>query len=239
MKRKVLIIFITLIICGIGFVIYSNKKIEGVWINHYNTSVSTDYFSPGRDVLKIKNQTFHSYNHQANGGLIKEKYFLIGKSLRLWPKDSTDYTLPKVFVNRDSLFFEFYNEHRRIYKKIPDSLKNNSYFKLDFTNKAFRLESEKGIDTNYFDSKLTYYRRKDHPHIDWYTGGWETVSIDNYDFLLLADATPVIIKENNGNVLLYVLDEKNKLLKIKLVEIQLDSTDLKSLARHKKYYVDR
>lgn len=194
---------------------------------------------PGRDVLVIENQEFQSFNHSANGGLIKEKYFLIGKSLKLWPKDSMDFSIPKAAINKDSLTFTFYGEQQRIYKKVPDSLKNNKDFHFDFANKAFRLESKRGIDTTYFDSELTYDRRFDHPYRNWYTGGWKTVEIDDFDFLLFASATPVIIKENNDDILLYVLVDKNDLLQIKLIEIQLDKADSLSLEHHKKYYVDR
>ncbi len=239
MKKKVLITFGILIICGIGYFINTNKRIEGIWINHYDKSPSRDYNFPGGDVLLIENQEFQSFNHNANGGLIEKKYFLAGKSLKLWPKDSMDFSIPKVNFNKDSLTFTFYGEQQRIYKKVPDSLKNDKDFNFDFSNKAFRLESNKRIDTTYFDSELTYDRRNDHPYRKWHTGGWKTVEIDDFDFLLLASATPVIIKEKNDNVLLYVLADKNDLMEVKLVEIKLDSTDLLSIERYKKYYTER
>ncbi|KPM30488.1 Hypothetical protein I595_3309 [Croceitalea dokdonensis DOKDO 023] len=150
-----------------------------------------------------------------------------------------DFSIPKVNINKDSLTFTFFSEQQRIYKKVPDSLKNDKDFNFDFSNKAFRMESKKGIDTTYFDPELTYDRRNDHPYRNWYTRGWQTVEIDNFDFLLFASATPVIIKEKNDNVLLYVLADKNDLLEVKLVEIKLDSTDLISIERYKKYYTER
>lgn len=180
-----------------------------------------------------------SYSHDANGGLIKQKYFLSGNSLRLWPKDSLNYSIPKAYINKDSLTFTFYGDQQRIYKKVPDSLKNSKDFNFDFANKVFRLESKRGIDTTYFDPELTYNKRYDHPYRNWYTGGWKTVEIDNFDFLLFASATPVIIKEKDDNVLLYVLANKNDFLEVRLQEITLESIDLKSIERYKKYYVDR
>ncbi|MDC6367809.1 MULTISPECIES: hypothetical protein [Flavobacteriaceae] len=150
-----------------------------------------------------------------------------------------DFSIPKATINKDSLTFTFYGEQQRIYKKVPDSLKNNKDFYFDFANKAFRLESKRGIDTTYFDTELTYDKRIDHPYRNWYTGGWKTLEIDDFDFLLFASATPVIIKEKNDDILLYVLADKNDLLEVKLIEIQLDKADLSSLEHYKKYYVDR
>jgi hypothetical protein len=238
LKKKILIIFGVLIIYGIVYFFYTNKRIEGIWINHYNISTTEEYSFPGRDILRIKNLKFHSFNYATNGGLIEQKYFLFGKSLRLWPTDSKDFSIPKISKNKDSLTLTFYGEQQRIYKKISDTLKNDKDFKFDFTNKAFRLESKSGVDTIHFDSELTYNRRNDHPYRNWHTGGWKTVEIDDFDFLLFASATPVIIKEKNDDILLYVLADKNDLLEVKLVEIQLDTVDSLSLEHYKKYYVD-
>lgn len=239
MKKKILITFGILVVCGIGYFTYTNKRIEGIWINHYDISPAIDYNYPGRDVLLIENQEFQSFNHNANGGLIEKKYFLAGKSLRLWPKDSMDFSIPKAIINDDSLIFTFNGDQQRIYKKVPDSLKNSKDFNFDFANKAFQLESERRIDTTYFDADLTYDRRKDHPYRKWYTGGWKTIEIDYFDFLIFANGTPVIINEKNDEVLLYVLGEKKNLIEVKLDEIELDSIDLISIEHYKKYYVDR
>ncbi len=231
MKRKILIALTTLVLCGISFLYYSNKKIEGTWISNYyvHNSTGNNWYS-GTPVLEIKNQTFNSYYFDSKGVPYKQDYFSFGKSLSLKPRPIEDNSKLRIEkYDKDSLIFGGFSSNE-IFKKVPDSLKNSPNFSLNLQNKAFILKSnEKKADTIYFTDKYLMSRLKNNPNQNWTSGGWEKLEIDGFDFLLTADWTTFIVKEKSNKIFFYAFENakgKNQLAKLELKEIEIDLTDI-------------
>ncbi|MEP5637516.1 MAG: hypothetical protein ABJL43_18160 [Maribacter dokdonensis] len=236
MKRKILTIISILFLIGFAFLYYSNKKIKGIWIHHYDRNVKDGQYSYwGRTIMKVDNQYFNNYSTNANGGIRSNRYFYFGKALGLWPRDF-DYTtkLSIERYNKDSIIFGGL-ESNQIFKKVPEFLKNKGKLKFNFVNKTFEIRRENIRDTITFDEKSILRKRFDHPYEKWYSNDLLFSELDGFNFMQTSFITYIIKQEING-INLYMFTNKNDLIKLDFKEIRLDSVDSNSLQIYKKNY---
>ena len=158
MKRKILLTFTFIILGGILFFYYLNKRIEGVWISHYRTNVNGEYYYDGENLTEIKNQKFYYHSLAYNGVIPEKKYYDSGIRLiyqnTAWEKVSS--------INKDSLVITSGYDDDKIFKtilkRVPDSLKNNSNWHEKLLGKTFRvhLPMYNWTDTIFFDDQFIW-----------------------------------------------------------------------------------
>ena len=241
MKKKILVLFILIILSGISFFYYSNKKIEGLWIRHYAIDLThNNYRFSGQPLLEIKNRKLNYYTLGSNGIPRTATYFSYGKILRVLYDDEYPQTMTIKQFNKDSIVFggsqESFND---VYKKIPDSLKNNSNWKQKLLGKAFEFRSLRydQTDTIYFDDRYVMSINPRHPYRKWDSQGWELMKINGFDIMLTGNWTTFILKEKNKSICFYGFDNKNQLSGVELNQIEIDLTRVKKqLERLKQQY---
>ena len=240
MKRKILLTFTILILGGILFFYFLNKRIEGVWINHYSMDLDGENtYYDGETLTEIKNQKFYYHSSLYNGVTPEKKYFNSGIRLifrnTAWEKISS--------INKDSLvIIRGYDDDRifkTIMKRVPDSLKNNSSLTEKLQGNFYRihLPALNRTDTIFFDNQLIW-RKNGHRTKQWHdTQSWDLAKIDGFDILFLGNWPTLILKKDKNQIKLYGFD-KAKFIKSELNKIEMDSSEVKKFIELKKNYME-
>lgn len=218
---------------------YSNKKIEGIWIHHYDRNVQDgEYSYRGRAIMEVNNQNFNYYSLNANGGNRTNRYFYFGKALGLWPRDF-DYNTKLTILNynKDSIVFGGL-ENNQVFKKVPEFLKNNGIGKFDFASKTFAIGQKNTRDTITFYEENILTKRFDHPYLKWNSREIKFSEINGFYFMQTSFIT-FMIKEEIDKIDIYIFSNKNDFIKLDFDEVQLDSSDFNSLQFYKKHYLGK
>lgn len=226
----------SVVIIMICFFYYLNKRIEGTWISHYSTDLDgTNFRYDGETLTRIKNQKFFSYYYGGKGIPIETNYFDLGKNLKLWPlgiENNSSYEVSE--INKDSLIlieYGFDKKTKSIMKKIPDSLKNNTDWNKKLLGKAFeiRIRGDDYTDTIYFDNRFLMSKNQIHPYRKWDSQGWELDKINGFDIMFTGNWTTFILKEDEGKIKFYGFNNKKKLSKTELTEININLLKVKRI----------
>lgn len=229
-----------LLVLGFCLIFYVNKRIEGVWIRHYWTDLKDqDFRYDGEVLLSIHNQEFNTYGFSRTP--LKMNYFDFGKTLKTWPssiENSSSFTINS--VNKDSLVIQQYDSDKNykiIYKKISDSLKNNSDWNRKLIGKAFEFRLPEYTDTIYFDDRFIMSKNQLSPNRDWDSQGWDLLKVKGYDIMFTGNWTTFVLKENNRTIKFYGFDNKRRLSQAELTEIDIDLSKVKRIVeRIKRQY---
>jgi hypothetical protein len=236
MKRTILLIFTFIILGGVLLFYYLNKRIEGVWISHYSKDLNGEKtYCNGKDLIEIKNQKFFYHSHNYNGVTPQKIYFESGLRIiyrnRAWEKISS--------VNKDSLVIISGYDDDKIFnttmKRVPDSLQNDSDWNKKLLGKTFKfhIQEYNYTDTIFFDDN--YVRSKNRNLVkEWdVTQSWKLAKIDGFDILFGSNWPTFILKEEENVIKFYGFDRK-KFFTTELIEIIMDSSDVKKLIEIKK-----
>jgi len=228
MKRKIVLALIFLLLFCLVYLIISSRKIEGVWLNTNYISSASGNILPGKSILKLKNHKSNSYSHYNNPSG-NGYFFYFKNSIWTWPKFYEIYAIKKAsLVYQDSLILELQKGEKNIFKKVHDSLQNNSDYGFSFKNKAFEFRTENTSGKLYFNQEL-FFIKSNSSSLEWHIDGWEAFKVDNFNFIVFANSSPLIVKKNNSVPLLYQFNNGNSLGEIKLKETSLDSTEFRNI----------
>ena len=224
--KKILIFSLIFIVLLVAYVCYSTNKINGVWIEVYkltNPNSKSD-FTVGKDkmliwsslsVLDIKNCKTKRYDASLEGKEpFEKKHFFINNRFfpSLWNETEKEFVKK---LTKDSLVLSNNHNHLMIYKKIPDSLKNNS--KINLINKHYQIIAQNSIDTVFFEGS---YLKIKNPNEKWDSSGWELIHAQGFEILLTGFDTAFVIKKINGKLFLYKPTMGKDFKQFQLNEIQ-------------------
>ena len=231
MKKKISIILTTIIILIISYLIYSNKRLDGIYIKkssiYLNQKDSTTSENTQQSLLKIKNQKFNRYYHSFNGIPEVEKYFSFLTYINFKPENKEYSFYPSNIenINNDSLVLSNNFDTTEYYLKIPDSLKNDLNEKFEISNKVFKSTTEKFIDTVFFSKNFMIFKNGKKNYKDWGFLNREVLKIDGFDIMLIDSEPVLIIKKQKEYFKFYKYDLNSKLIEIKLEELNIDTND--------------
>ncbi|NOZ47277.1 MAG: hypothetical protein GXO79_10930 [Chlorobi bacterium] len=235
MKRKILTTLSLVVLIVICFFYYLNKRIEGIWIKHYSTDLSNhEFFYDGNILLDIKNQKFSTYYSGLNGIPEETNYFNFGTNLKLWPLE-TEYNFSYSIksINNDSLILTKYNFEKIIevvYKKIPDTLKNNSDWQKKLLWNAYEFRLPEYTDTIYFDNRFIMSKNQTTQAREWDSQDWKLTKINGFDIMFTGNWATFILVEKDDKISFYAFDNKKRLSKAELKKIDIDLSKVKKIA---------
>lgn len=239
MRKKILTILGALLLICILYLKISSSEIEGVWVNSHYHSMAVDVIFPGKSIVKYYNHKVNGYSHHMNPNNGNGYFFFIKNYAWVWTNLFDIHKIQKIpLVYDDSLVLEIHQREKYIFKKVDDSLKNDSKFKFSFKNKAFHFKNKHRKGKIYF-GKEHFFVKLNSPDYDWHMDAWESVQIDDFDFLVFKNESALIIKENNGTPLLYRFENGNHLDEINLKRALLDSTELRNIREKIEAYNER
>ncbi|RXP48292.1 hypothetical protein EC396_12770, partial [Lutibacter sp. HS1-25] len=141
-------------------------------------------------------------------------------------------------VNKDSLVLTTngINKQKKVFLRLPDSLKNSSNFKNKLLDKSFKLVSEYGIDTVHFNENFLLNKIPLGIEKKWGITSLTYDTIDNFQILNTGMSRFFIIKENNNRVFLYLPSFDKTFKQVELIEIQVDKSKIReTIENHLKY----
>jgi len=230
MKRKILIFLALLLLVILSFLYYSNKKTEGLWVLHYALDVNDADFKwhHASPLLNIENNKLNTYSYGRDGVPYTVSFFSFGNRMAIFHDDYLEVSHIVSFSKDSMILDEQHDNYRQVYKKFPDSLKNNSDWHKILNNKAFQIRFPNAIDTIYFDDHylMAKARSKSRPYT-WSSQGWELVKVRDFDIMQAGLWNTLILQEKDGKLTFNSFDNQNNLSSFELTEINIDLTEVK------------
>jgi len=208
------------IVILIGFIIYSNLRIKGVWLGVYENRKNS-IFSTNHEVLVFKNFNFDKVCELYSCYDIRnELLFAFGNNIFIDTKEEYSIKWKNInYLDKDSLVFKTHNVFS-VYRKIPDSLKQKKSLKTNFKNKLLTINNGEFLDTIYFDDKFLLFKNNKNPYEKWTNNYFEIKNIDNFKIMFFnGQINPIIIKEK-GNDIFFFQYQRNKTnsLKVEIIK---------------------
>lgn len=242
MKRKILLASVCILLIGGGYLLYLNKRIEGVWVvNYFSDDYSKSWKSYGASVWNIEGQHISTYSF---GGFIEESsgsYFDIGTNF-IWnlgyKSDGIDYKIDG--VEEDSLILQMSGlvDREVVLRKISDTLKNNSDLKKKLLGKFFKCKISGSInlsrlshypqssDTLYFDVGYIKHKSRIGKNSGWSSIKWEWAKIEGFDIIFAEKWATLILRDDNKKIEFHGFDINGRSFKYELDEIEMDISEL-------------
>ena len=214
MKKTLYILILTLILSSCQ----SDNKLNGNWIGDYAYSIEgneTRMIKPIRRILTFDNGLLIARGSKYDYGTDIEKgeYNLTLKTLELEGKYE-NYDID--FFESDSLvLINKANSYRYIYRKLSDSLKQNS--EIEFIGKQFKWENNKFTDTIFFKNQ-TYFKRKSQKYNNAEVS-WERIKHNGFDIIFIDGDVPYLIKSQNEKTINLLSFHKTE-LKHRMTELE-------------------
>lgn len=240
MKKTILYFFLMASILCLALFYYSNKRIDGIYvkvieINNYKNG--KDFIIDSQKIVKIEEQKIvsHHFNYSESND-----FFVIGnvikQDLNFNEIGHLNYNIKT--VNRDSLVLTTngINEQKKVFLRLPDTLKATSNFKDILLDKSFKLVSEHGIDTVHFDENFLLNKISLKDEEKWGITGLSYDTIDDFQILYTGMSRLFIFKENKNRIFLYLPSFDKTYKQFELIEIRSDKFEiLKTIEDYQKY----
>lgn len=227
MKKKVIFTVGMVLLLGIIFLKFQSRRNDGIWLNTNYYSFATGHILPGRSILKLKNNKLKGYTHSVHSTVPNNSISFYTKNY-IWTsaKWYDLISLKKIPLKySDSLSIKMKKGEENIFKKVHDSLKNKDSFEPNFKKKAFDFTTVDNKGKLFFDEE-DFFIKSEFNEWEWHTDGWEIIQTEGFDFIVFANATPLIVKKYDDVLKLYQFGIGNSLVEIKLSESSLDSLEL-------------
>ena len=168
----------------------------------------------------------------SNGTPYTKSYFSYGNIIKTWSNNTEDNQKMRIErFNKHSIIFEAKEGDNLVYKKIPDSLKNNSDWNQKLLHKVFELKLGESTDTIFFDNRFLMSTNSIHPYRKWDSQGWELLKINGFDIMLTGNWTTFILQEKNNEILFFGFGINGQLLKAELNEIEIDLSKVEKIVK--------
>ncbi|WP_340915805.1 hypothetical protein [Polaribacter butkevichii] len=228
MRTKLIKVFILLVITVTIFLIYSNRKINGIWIGTYISYDNSKYNSINESLINFNTFNFKYINpYLKKDSIIKRNYITLGNLIFSKPINEFE-TIQTKIVNfkNDSLILKSVLE-TKAYRKIPDSLKSNSNQTLELKNKFFKIENQRNIDTIYFSEKYLFFKGKKKKREKWEsTGYWKLIYFENY-YVIFSNFSPIVVNKSNEYLNFNQLTkDRNNVLKVIEIEGKINDIEI-------------
>ena len=214
----------------IGYIIYSNKKFDGVWVEVYSLSPSDKNVEfEIANILEINNGKVQLYSSNEE---LNRNFFIFNNQFFL-SRFFNDAKLDK--INMDSMVFKYPNKSKLVFKKIPEIYKSNS--KFDIKNKIFSIkeQSSETISTiSFTDNALIQETSEKNIEIA------PSVIRKINDFNIIQTQYLVLISRiENGDLFIHQPTSKTKFNKYKLTEIKVDNETTELIKKEKTKYENK
>ena len=210
--RNILLIILIILISSCE----SKDDINGIWVGPYrNTPFQNQATVSEPYIINLKNGEF-----QAEGLHFKNdsgKYSYTLKNLEFNSEGSMEFASQP---NVDSIVFKGTKEdpYPIIFRKVPDSLKSDSFNKITLSGKKFIFDGIKNSDTLHFenDSLLSYSNKINKPFKTFY----KRIYFEKMDIIFISDSrTPPLFIRGKVGKKIKITSYPKKLKNIVLTEI--------------------
>lgn len=187
--RNILLIILIILISSCE----SKDDINGIWVGPYRNNPFQNQATVSEPyIINLKNGEFQAEGVHFNNDSGKYSYSI--KNFEFNNEGSMEFASQP---NSDSIAFKGTKEdpYPIIFRKVPDSLKNNSFNKIKLSGKKFTFDGIKNSDTLHFenDSIISYSSQKNGTY-------YKRIYFNEFDVIFISDSRtpPLFIKEKVG-----------------------------------------
>tara|TARA_R110001583_G_scaffold84206_1_gene221724 strand:- start:213 stop:839 length:627 start_codon:yes stop_codon:yes gene_type:complete len=187
--RNILLIILLILISSCE----SKDDINGIWVGPYRNNPFQNQATVSEPyIINLKNGEFQAEGLHFNNDSGKYSYSI--KNFEFNNEGSMEFASQP---NADSIAFKGTKEdpYPIIFRKVPDSLKNNRFNKIKLSGKKFTFDGIKNSDTLHFenDSILSYSSQKNGTY-------YKRIYFNEFDVIFISDSRtpPLFIKEKVG-----------------------------------------